>query len=39
MPWLVIGNSKYKRVATLRNPVNDAKDMASVLRKMRFRGD
>jgi hypothetical protein len=33
---LVIGNSKYKRVAALRNPQNDAVDMAAVLRHMNF---
>jgi hypothetical protein len=33
---LIIGNSKYKRVASLRNPENDATDMAAVLQKMNF---
>src|SRR6185369_10587029 len=33
---LIIGNSKYKRVAALRNPENDATDMAAVLQQMNF---
>jgi hypothetical protein len=33
---LVIGNSTYKRVSALRNPVNDATDMATVLEAMNF---
>ena len=33
---LVIGNSTYKRVSALRNPVNDAIDMATVLEAMNF---
>jgi hypothetical protein len=33
---LVIGNAKYKRVSALRNPENDAKDIAVVLQKMNF---
>jgi len=33
---LIIGNSKYKRVAALRNPENDAADMATVLQRMNF---
>jgi len=32
---LVIGNSKYKS-ATLKNPVNDARDMAELLQKKNF---
>ncbi|MCH8077681.1 MAG: caspase family protein, partial [SAR324 cluster bacterium] len=28
---LVIGNSAYKRIASLRNPGNDARDMAIAL--------
>ena len=33
---LVIGNSNYK-VSPLKNPVNDAKDMARVLKRLGFR--
>jgi len=33
---LVIGNATYKRVSALRNPVNDATDMAAVLQSMNF---
>lgn len=33
---LIIGNSKYKHVSALRNPVNDAADMTAVLRQMNF---
>ncbi|HTJ49875.1 MAG TPA: caspase family protein [Cyclobacteriaceae bacterium] len=33
---LVIGNSKYKNVAALRNPFNDATDMATLLKEMNF---
>ena len=33
---LVIGNANYSS-APLRNPVNDANDMANVLRKLGFR--
>jgi hypothetical protein len=34
---LVIGNSDYRHAASLRNPVNDATDMADVLERMGFR--
>jgi tetratricopeptide (TPR) repeat protein len=33
---LVIGNSAYQNVDKLRNPVNDANDMAAALRKLGF---
>lgn len=33
---LVVGNSKYKRAGTLRNPANDAADVADSLEKYRF---
>ena len=33
---LVIGNSAYKRVPALRNPANDAKALAAVLRSVGF---
>jgi hypothetical protein len=33
---LVFGNSKYQRVATLRNPANDASAMAQALRESGF---
>ena len=33
---LVIGNSAYKRVPALRNPANDAKALAAVLRNIGF---
>ena len=33
---LVIGNGDYANVSKLRNPVNDANDMASVLRELGF---
>jgi hypothetical protein len=33
---LVIGNAKYKEVAELANPVNDATDMAKALEKLGF---
>ena len=33
---LVIGNSKYVHAGTLANPVNDASDMAAVLKALRF---
>ena len=33
---LIIGNSKYKHVSALRNPGNDAQDMATVLEQMNF---
>jgi len=33
---LVIGNSRYKYVSKLRNPVNDANDMAAALQQMNF---
>lgn len=34
---LVIGNSAYPGIATLRNPENDAKDLAEKLRKLNFQ--
>lgn len=34
---LIIGNSAYPGVAALRNPANDATDMAAKLRKLGFR--
>lgn len=34
---LIIGNSAYPGVAALRNPANDATDMAAKLRKLNFR--
>jgi hypothetical protein len=34
---LVVGNSNYKRAPTLRNPVNDAEDVAERLRVLGFR--
>jgi len=33
---LVIGNSAYKHAATLRNPGNDANDVAEILKKVGF---
>ena len=33
---LVIGNGKYKHIGTLKNPVNDAKGMARVLKEIGF---
>jgi len=33
---LIIGNGKYKNVQSLRNPVNDAKDMAAALRNLGY---
>ena len=33
---LVIGNSNYKNGSNLRNPVNDANDMAKVLKNLNF---
>jgi formylglycine-generating enzyme required for sulfatase activity len=33
---LVIGNGDYQKVASLDNPVNDAQDMAQVLRRLGF---
>jgi len=35
---LVIGNSAYRNVAALPNPVNDASDVAAVLRGLGFEG-
>ena len=35
---LVVGNSTYKEVGKLANPVNDAKGNAEVLLKMRDKG-
>lgn len=34
---LIIGNSSYKYVPKLRNPVNDATDIASVLKELGFK--
>ena len=34
---LVIGNHAYKRIASLRNPGNDARDMATALKKTGFQ--
>ena len=34
---LVIGNSAYRNTAPLKNPVNDATDMAQVLREKGFQ--
>src|SRR5258708_33593048 len=34
---LVIGNAAYQHTASLPNPVNDADDMASALKKARFQ--
>src|ERR1044072_2535752 len=36
---LVIGNSQYQHAATLRNPRNDATEMAGTLRKLGFDVD
>ena len=36
---LIIGNSNYQRVATLKNPKNDATDMARILRTLGFEVD
>ena len=33
---LVIGNSKYRELTALKNPVNDAKDLAATLRHVGF---
>jgi len=33
---LVIGNSAYQHTATLSNPTNDAKDIATALRELKF---
>jgi len=33
---LVIGNGAYQRLSPLKNPVNDASDMAEALRKLGF---
>ncbi len=33
---LVIGNAQYQSIAPLRNPVNDAQDMAAALRSLDF---
>ena len=35
---MVIGNSAYKHAATLRNPGNDANDVAEILKKIGFDG-
>ncbi|MCH8077771.1 MAG: caspase family protein [SAR324 cluster bacterium] len=34
---LVIGNSAYKAISPLKNPVNDAEDMATALRRSGFK--
>lgn len=34
---LVIGNSSYQHVGSLKNPQNDADDMARVLEKLNFK--
>lgn len=34
---LVIGNSKYIHVKTLKNPQNDANDIEKVLKKLGFK--
>lgn len=34
---LVIGNSKYQHTAPLKNPVNDAQDVAKTLRELQFQ--
>ncbi len=34
---LVIGNSNYYHVKSLRNPQNDANDMAAILEKLKFK--
>jgi len=34
---LVIGNSEYKNVVSLKNPVNDAADMSAALKRMGFQ--
>jgi Caspase domain len=34
---LVIGNGAYQYTTTLKNPVNDAQDIASVLKELRFQ--
>lgn len=36
---LIIGNSKYQRVGTLKNPQNDATDIASILSTLGFEVD
>ncbi|MEN8216692.1 MAG: SUMF1/EgtB/PvdO family nonheme iron enzyme [Pseudomonadota bacterium] len=33
---LLIGNDKYENVASLRNPVNDAKDMAEIIKNLGY---
>ena len=33
---LVVGNSAYKHAAMLRNPGNDANDVAEILKKLGF---
>src|SRR5258708_24076892 len=33
---LIIGNSNYKNVPTLRNPIHDAKDLSVVLKQLNF---
>jgi formylglycine-generating enzyme required for sulfatase activity len=34
---LIIGNGKYKNIPSLRNPVNDAKDMAAALKNLGYK--
>lgn len=34
---LVIGNSNYEEISKLKNPENDAQDMAKVLRELGFK--
>jgi hypothetical protein len=34
---LVIGNSQYQELGSLRNPENDATDMAEALRELGFQ--
>jgi hypothetical protein len=33
---LVIGNAAYREIGVLRNPVNDASDMAAMLQQLKF---
>jgi formylglycine-generating enzyme required for sulfatase activity/uncharacterized caspase-like protein len=33
---LIIGNGKYKNIPSLRNPINDAKDMAAALKNLGY---
>ncbi|MFH2116391.1 MAG: caspase family protein, partial [Spirochaetota bacterium] len=36
---LIIGNSEYESLTSLRNPVNDASDMAAALKRLGFEVD